>query len=452
MTVSDVFGRKQALYVSMVLFVAGTIVFATAQNMGVLVAGRLVQGLGAGGLDVLEEIILADITTLKERPLYLGLLAIAIALGTITGPIIGALLSDRVDWRWIGWINLPVVGVAFLLSLIFLNLQPVPMGFLAKVRRLDGIGILLFVAGAAATSLPLSWAGSLYPWGSWRTLVPLIIGIALLILFGYYERFPAAAVMPYRIFSNATATFSLITGLIHGLILYSILQYLPLFFQAVFLESPLKAALSCLPVAILVVVFSFVAPVVVELTRRYKLILWSGWVITTLAVGLWSRVDQTTPRAEAYVFQALLGVGVGTVFTGTQLPMQASVKNVDDTGLAVGMLVVFRLFGALIGLAICAAAFVAEFQKNSLSLFNSLEPIQGLEDPSQAISFIHELVNLDLPEQTLRKLVGVYLESFKTVWVVLTVAAGLGLLGSLFIKDLTLEKEGIGRQGLEGSS
>ncbi|KAI0400471.1 major facilitator superfamily domain-containing protein [Xylaria palmicola] len=448
-TVSDVFGRKQPLYASMALFVIGTITFATAQTMSILVVGRLIQGLGAGGLDVLEEIILADITTLKERPLYLGLLAIAIALGTITGPIIGALFSDLVDWRWIGWINLPIVGIVFLLSFLCLNLRPIPMGILAKARRLDWIGILLFAAGAAATSLPLSWAGSLYPWSSWRTIVPLIIGVFLLVSFGFYERRPTEAVMPYRIFSSTTATFALITGLIHGLLLYSLLQYLPLFFQAVFLEPPLQAAVSCLPVAILVVVFSFIAPVVVELTRRYKLILWFGWVITTLSLGLWSRVDQSTPRAEAYVFQALLGVGVGIVFTGTQLPMQASVRNVDDVGLAVGMLVVFRLFGALIGLAICSAAFTAEFQKGAVGLFNaSAEPITGLEDASQAIGFIPELAKSDLSEESLRILVNLYLGSFKTVWVVLTVLSGVGLAGSFFIRELTLEKDDVGRQGL----
>ncbi|KAI0970066.1 major facilitator superfamily domain-containing protein [Xylaria arbuscula] len=452
-TVSDVFGRKQPLYASMVLFIIGTIIFATAETMGILVVGRLIQGLGAGGLDVLEEIILADITTLKERPLYLGLLAIAIALGTITGPIIGALFSDLVDWRWIGWINLPIVGIAFLLSLLCLNLRPIEIGFLAKARRLDWIGILLFAVGAAATSLPLSWTGSLYPWGSWRTIVPLIIGVALLISFGFYERVPAEAVMPYRIVSSATATFSLITGLIHGLILYSLLQYLPLFFQAVFLEAPLQAAISCLPVAIFVVVFSFVAPIVVELTRRYKLILWLGWVITTLSLGLWSQVGRTTPRAEAYVFQALLGIGVGIIFTGTQLPMQASVKNVDDTGIAVGMLVVFRLFGALIGLAICSATFTAEFQKRSVEIFSSSsKPIQGLKDPSQAISFIHDLKNSNLPEQSIYDLIDIYQESFRIVWVVLTALSGLGLVCSFFIQELTLENDDMGRQGLEESS
>ncbi|OCK74692.1 MFS general substrate transporter [Lepidopterella palustris CBS 459.81] len=98
-SVSDVLGRKLPLYSSMVLFAIGAIVFATAQNMSVVIAGRLIQGLEAGGLDVLEEIILADPTSLKERLQYIGLLAISIATGSITGPVLGALFSEFVDWR-----------------------------------------------------------------------------------------------------------------------------------------------------------------------------------------------------------------------------------------------------------------------------------------------------------------------------------------------------------------
>ncbi|KAI0197895.1 major facilitator superfamily domain-containing protein [Astrocystis sublimbata] len=457
-TVSDVFGRKQPLYASMVLFSIGTIVFATAQTMSTIVAGRLIQGLGAGGLDVLEEIILADITTLKERPLYLGVLAIAIAIGTISGPIIGALFSELVDWRWIGWINLPVVGVAFVLSFVFLNLKPLPETFITKARRLDWFGILLFAAAASATSLPLSWAGALYPWGSWRSLVPLVIGLVLLALFAFYEgRIPFAQtpIMPYRIFANVTATFSLATGFLHGLVLYSLLQYLPLFFQAVFLENPIQAGISLLPVAISVVVFSVVAPVAVEYMRRYRHLLWAGWAVITLALGLWIRVARNSSRAEAYVLQVLLGAGLGIIFVGTQIPMQASVKNVDDTGLAVGMLVVFRLFGALVGLAICSAAFNAEFEKNSVGLADVWAGVvtQGqpvLKDASQAVGFIPELVNLRLPAESLHAVVDVYQSSFRAVWIVLTALSGVGFICSLFIRDLDLESNEISRQGLEG--
>jgi len=237
-----------------------------------------VQGLGAGGLDVLEEIVLADVTSLKERPMCLGFIAMAIDTGSMLGSIVGALLSEFVNSRWIGWINLPFVGTASVLSILFLHLRPIKVPFSVNIRRLYWIGIILFIIGATVTSLPLSWAGALYSWSSWRTLVPLIISLVVLIIFDFYERKPVDAVLPYRIFSNITAICSLVTGLIHGLILYTLLLYLPLFFHAVYLEAPLESAKSTLPICILSLFCSFLAPVTVtiEITRRYRYFLLFG--------------------------------------------------------------------------------------------------------------------------------------------------------------------------------
>lgn len=100
-SVSDVVGRKPPLYAAFVLFAVGSVVFAVAQSMAIVILGRVLQGLGGSGLDVLNEVIVADITTLKERPLYIGLLSISMAVGSILGPVLGAVFSEYVDWRWI---------------------------------------------------------------------------------------------------------------------------------------------------------------------------------------------------------------------------------------------------------------------------------------------------------------------------------------------------------------
>ncbi|KAI0395661.1 hypothetical protein F5Y17DRAFT_474186 [Xylariaceae sp. FL0594] len=193
-TVSDeLYGTTLVFFWANVSFMLGVLVVATARTMAVVVAGRLIQGLGAGGLDVLQDVLLADIKTLKERPL----------------------LSTGDD----GWINLPVIGLCFLFAFFSLNLKPIPMGFFDKCRQLDRIDIALFASGSTAFSLPLSWAGSLYPWSSWRTILPLVIGPVLLCAFALYERYPKRAMMPYRLFSNITANAALVTGFIHGLIL-----------------------------------------------------------------------------------------------------------------------------------------------------------------------------------------------------------------------------------------
>ena len=93
---SDIVGRKGPLYIAMFLFTVGCILFASAKNMPTVIGGRVLQGLGGGGLDVLESVILSDITSLRERGLYMGLMAIPIAVGTIMGPIIGSLFAEYV--------------------------------------------------------------------------------------------------------------------------------------------------------------------------------------------------------------------------------------------------------------------------------------------------------------------------------------------------------------------
>ena len=113
---SDVLGRKIPLYTAYLLFAVGSIIFGVAPNMSTLIIGRTIQGLGGSGIDVLNEIITADMTTMKERPMYLGILGIPMAAGCILGPIVGSLFTQFVSWRWIGWINLPLIGFSFFLS------------------------------------------------------------------------------------------------------------------------------------------------------------------------------------------------------------------------------------------------------------------------------------------------------------------------------------------------
>ncbi len=111
-SISNAFGRKSPLYVCIAFFTGGSIVFALAQNTSTIIVGRVLQGFGGGGIDVLAEIILADMTTLQERSFYLGLMGIPISIGNILGPSVRALFNNYASWRWIGWVNLPFLALA----------------------------------------------------------------------------------------------------------------------------------------------------------------------------------------------------------------------------------------------------------------------------------------------------------------------------------------------------
>jgi MFS family permease len=300
---SDILGRKYSLYVSMLLFGIGSVVFAVANSMSVVILGRVLQGLGGGGMDVLQVIILSDITTLRERPLYMGVNAVFNALGNIAGLVSASVFSELVSWRWLGWINLPILGMIFALAIFFLHLKPLEMTTREKLMRLDWVGLLLFGSGATSVALPLSWAGSLFPWSSWQTLLSLLAGVTLLGTLAWYERKPLQPVFPYHLFKNTTTSAAILSGAIHGLLMYTVQAYLPLFFQAVFLQTTIQSAISTLPFCVVFVGFSAISGVIVNRLRRYRLVLMVGWVLMTTFLGLLCIVRRDTAKAEAYTLQ-----------------------------------------------------------------------------------------------------------------------------------------------------
>ena len=451
-TVSDALGRKLPLYVAFLLFFVGSIVFGVAHKMPVLIVGRILQGLGGGGLDVLSEIILADITSLKERPLYLGLYALPMAGGGVCGPIIGAAFSEFVNWRWIGWINLPIVAVGFLLAFFFLHLRPIDSSFQSKLRSLDWTGMLLFMIGSTTFALPISWAGAMYPWSSWKTILPLIIGSIILMVLGFYESRPTNPLFPYRLLRSRTATVTLVGAASHGAVLYSILVYVPLFFQAVTLETPFRSAVSVLPTSTCIVAFSIIGVLIVEKVRRYRWGVIGNSLLMTLGVGLWSLWGESSPRSLLYGLQVIAAIGVGTLFTILTIPMTASVQNVDDMGIAAGVLVSFRLFGALLGLATCATVFNNVFEHRIASISALPTSVEALKDVREAIGFIPALRSIDVQPEMLHQILEAYRVSMMAIFLTLTGIGTIGFLASLLVKELTLEREDLGRQQFEKSS
>lgn len=420
--------------------------------MPVLILGRVLQGLGGGGLDVLSEIILADITSLKERPLYLGLYALPMAGGGVCGPIIGAAFSEFVNWRWIGWVNLPIIAVGVVLAFFFLHLRPIDLSLRSKLRRLDWIGMVLFMVGSTMFALPLSWAGAMCPWSSWRTILPLIVGAIVLVVFGIYESKPAEPVFPYRVFQNRTAVVTLIGAATHGAVLYSIMLYTPLFFQAVMLETPFRSAVSVLPTSACTVGFSILGVITVEIVRRYRWGVIANQLLMTLGVGLWALWRTSSSRALLYGVQVVAAIGVGTLFTILTIPMTASVQHVDDMGIAAGTLVSFRLCGALVGLAICSTVFNNVFEQCIASIGTLPPSVEILKDVREAIGFIPALRLVDLQPRILEQIIEAYRTSLMAVFLSLAGIGAVGFFTSIFTRELTIEREELGRQQLEKSS
>lgn len=418
--------------------------------MAAVIAGRVVQGLGGGGLDVLGEIIVSDMTTLKERPLYLGIMALPIAIGSILGPTVGALFSDYVTWRWIGWINLPLLGVAFPLLAFFLRLRSLGSSFDAKLERLDWNGMLLLTIGCTVFVLPLSWADALYPWDSYQTLVPLLLGVAVIALFVFYETKPEAPVIPLRIFRSRTAAVTLCGAFIHGMTLYTLLQYIPLSYQAVMLDTRIGAAVSLLPTSVTSVLGAIASVIGIgKAGMGYQRRIWLSWGLVTLGTGLLLLLDPYSSAGMRYGIPIIWGAGVGALLRLLHLPMQASVSSVDDTGHAIALLLTFRCLGGLVGLAIGSTIFSSTFGSAIATVGELPDSLSLLRDPHNAVAFIPIMRTVNLPLEVIAPVLQAYLSAMRGVFYAMLGFSGLGLVTSLLTEELSLQKTERGRQHFE---
>lgn len=377
-------------------------------------------------------------------------MAIPMAMGTIAGPLMGAAFTEYVTWRWLGWVNLPLLSIDVVLAVLFLRLKPIDEPLRARFARVDWVGSIVFALGASALALPLSWADNLYAWSSWRTIVPLIVGLATLVAFAFYEARPQAPLFPYRLFQSRTSLMTLVTATVHGLIVYPATTYVPLFFQSVKLQTPLASAISMLPSCCGVIGFALLSGVAVEMTRRYTWQFWASWVFIAVGLGLFSLMSTASSVAETAGFQLVAGVGLGALFTVPPLAVQADVA-VKDQGLAVGILAAFRLFGALVGLAVGSTVFASVFEKSlSAGVASSLPEVADvLKNPSGALAFIPRLRDLNVSPEVLDGIIRAYSETWQAIWYVMVAFSCVGFATSWFIRESSIETEDVGRQHIQ---
>lgn len=177
-SLSDVFGRRLFYLISLGLFTIGTLLCCLSKNFNELLAGRSIQGVGGGGLLALGLVILTDIVPLRQRPIYVGVNQMSWALGSMSGPLIGGLFVQHTTWRWIFYLNFPFCGIGFLTVPVAMRLHVNRASVKERLLYVDWIGGFLFVSSTCSFLIGVTWGGSEYPWSSWRTLVPIIIGFA----------------------------------------------------------------------------------------------------------------------------------------------------------------------------------------------------------------------------------------------------------------------------------
>ena len=437
---SNIFGRRMPMIISVAFFALGSGIAGGSNSIGMMVAGRTVQGLGSGGIFVLVDLITSDLVPLRERGKYLGLMLSTAAIGTTIGPLAGGGLA-QVSWRWVFYINLPISGTALVTMVFFLRMKHKPEPTWKKsLARVDYLGNIIFIASLCAILLGLVLGGIRYPWSSWRIIVPLVLGF---LGWGCFHMHQASSIckepsMPPRLFANRTSIVGFWLTFVSALLLEWVVYFLPLYFQAVLGASPLVSGVNILPLNVFLAPFAIVAGILLSKFGRYRPIHWTGFAVAAVGCGLFSILDSDSNKAAWVCFQLITAIGLGFVMTTILPSIQASLPE-SDVATATGTFAFVRSFGFIWGITVPSIIFNARF--NALQGQINDGAVRSLLVNGGAYGYASGAFIKALPHDTRAQVLSVYTAALKAVWEAAIAFALLGFLAVFVAKDVTLRTE-----------
>lgn len=269
---SNIFGRRNPMLIALVLSSLGSGIAGGAYNMVMLIAGRTIKGLGSGSLFVLVDLVVCDLVPLRDRAKYSGIVLSTAALGTALGPIVGSALAQA-DWRWCFYFILPRATPCLGVMAFFLRLkhQREPT-WKTALARVDFVSALIFIPLMTALLLGLIMGGQVYPWSSWRVILPIVLGGVEWIAFHIHQA-PSLCKepsIPPRLFQNRTSAIGFILCFNSNVLLNWATYFLPFYFQAVKTASPLLSGVYVLPFNLFLIPSAMVSVALLSKLGAYK--------------------------------------------------------------------------------------------------------------------------------------------------------------------------------------
>ncbi|MFF3406923.1 MFS transporter [Streptomyces sp. NPDC002742] len=434
---SDLYSKKALVQIALIIYVLGSAAAGLSQNPGMLIACRVVQGVGVGGLSALAQIVMAAMISPRERGRYSGYLGATFAVATVGGPLLGGVITDTswLGWRWCFYVGVPFAVIALIVLQKTLHLPVVK-----RDVKVDWAGAFFISAAVSLLLLWVTFAGDKYDWVSWQTYTMVAGAIVLGLLFVLVESRASEPIIPLRLFRNRTITLSSLASLFVGVAMFTGTVFFSQYFQLARDKSPTMSGVMTIPMIGGLFISSTVSGQVITKTGRWKYWLVSGGFLVTAGLGLLGTIRYDTTYWHIAIFMALLGLGVGMMMQNLVLSTQNQVAP-SDLGSASSTVTFFRSLGGAIGVSALGAVManrITHYVKDGLT---DLGPkYAALGSGSDSSSSIPDMDKLPAPLRTVME--SAYGHGIADVFLIAAGMALVAFLIVLFIKEVPLRTSG----------
>ncbi len=433
--VGDLFGRKPLFMFAISCFLAGSVFALLAQDMSLLIFGRVLQGIGGGGMMILSQSIIASVVPPRERGKYMGIMGSAFAVSSVAGPLIGGWLTEGPGWRWAFAINFPLGIIALIAAAVFLKIPKQTHGPRPKI---DVGGMALISVITSCIVLVSAWGGHDYAWGSWQINGLIVVGALAIIAFVIVEAKVSEPVIPLWLFKNRDFLLSTIAGLFIGVSMFGVLSYMPTYLQMVHGIDATVAGLMMVPMMGTMLISSTLTGFVVARTGKYKRYPLTGILLIGVSLILLSTLEADSPVWEPMVGLALLGLGLGLSMQILVLVVQNAFP-VEMVGTATASNNYFRQVGATLGMAFIGSVFTQRLLENIESGIRSLAASNpNVELPRISSTGLTPQIVGDLPEPIHTLIITAYNDALVPLFLWVAPLAFLGFVILLFLPNTPL--------------